>query len=62
MRWFFALLIYRMLLPLLFVAAFPGWIVKMLRRGGFGTGLGERAAVYTTELDFCPAARCTCMP
>jgi 3-deoxy-D-manno-octulosonic-acid transferase len=55
MRWFFALLIYRMLLPLLFVAAFPGWIVKMLRRGGFGTGLGERAAVYTTELDFEPS-------
>lgn len=50
MRWFTALLIYRLLLPLLFVAAFPGWIVKMLRRGGFGTRLGERAAVYTTPI------------
>lgn len=48
MRWFTALLIYRLALPLLFVAAFPGWIVKMLRRGGFGTRLGERVAVYTT--------------
>ena len=36
-----------MLLPLLFLAAFPGWVVKMLRRGGFGTRLGERAAIYT---------------
>lgn len=54
MRWFAALLIYRLLLPLLFLAAFPGWIVKMLRRGGFGTALGERAAVYSTEIEFEP--------
>ncbi len=54
MRWFFALLIYRLMLPLLLVAAFPGWIVKMLRRGGLGTGLAERAAVYRTDLEFEP--------
>lgn len=54
MRWFAALLIYRLLLPLLFLAAFPGWIVKMLRRGGFGTRLGERAAIYATESEFEP--------
>jgi 3-deoxy-D-manno-octulosonic-acid transferase len=54
MRWFAALLIYRLLLPLLFAAAFPGWIVKMLRRGGFGTRLGERAAIYTTDAEFEP--------
>ncbi|MEO7098451.1 MAG: 3-deoxy-D-manno-octulosonic acid transferase [Luteolibacter sp.] len=54
MRFFLALTIYRLLLPLLFIAAFPGWIVKMLRRGGFGTGLGERAAIYTQPLDFEP--------
>jgi 3-deoxy-D-manno-octulosonic-acid transferase len=54
MRWFAALLIYRLLLPLLFLTAFPGWIVKMLRRGGFGTRLGERAAVYSTEGEFEP--------
>lgn len=46
MRWTTALLIYRLLLPLLFLAAFPGWIVKMLRRGGFRTRLLERAAIY----------------
>lgn len=55
MRWFCALLIYRLVLPLLFVAAFPGWVVKMLRRGGFGTRLGERAAVYTVPLEFEPS-------
>lgn len=57
MRWSAALLIYRILLPVLFVAAFPGWVVKMLRRGGFGTRLGERAAVYggATEFEPCGA-------
>jgi 3-deoxy-D-manno-octulosonic-acid transferase len=55
MRWFTALLIYRLVLPLLFIAAFPGWIVKMLRRGGFGTRLGERAAIYATAADFEPS-------
>ena len=54
MRFFLALTIYRLLLPLLFLAAFPGWIVKMLRRGGFGTHLGERAALYTRAADFEP--------
>jgi 3-deoxy-D-manno-octulosonic-acid transferase len=48
MRFFIALTLYRLLLPLLFLTAFPGWVVKMLKRGGFGTRLGERAAVYLT--------------
>jgi 3-deoxy-D-manno-octulosonic-acid transferase len=52
MRLFLALTIYRLILPLLFIAAFPGWVVKMLKRGGIGTRLGERAAIYTTGLDF----------
>ena len=46
MQWIFGLAIYRLVLPLLFVAAFPGWVVKMLRRGGLRTRLGERAAIY----------------
>ncbi len=54
MRFFFAITLYRLMLPLLFIAAFPGWIVKMLRRGGFGTQLGERAAIYTTPLEYEP--------
>lgn len=54
MRWHAALLIYRMALPLLFVAAFPGWIIRMVRRGGLGTGLGERLAIYAGPPDFEP--------
>jgi 3-deoxy-D-manno-octulosonic-acid transferase len=50
MPWPVALLIYRLLLPWLFVAAFPGWVVKMLRRGGMRTRLGERAAIYRRDL------------
>ncbi|MCU0753371.1 MAG: hypothetical protein MUC40_10195 [Akkermansiaceae bacterium] len=50
MPWPVALLIYRLLLPWLFVAAFPGWVVKMLRRGGMRTRLGERAAFYRRDL------------
>lgn len=46
MRLFTALILYRIVLPLLFIAAFPGWVVKMLRRGGFGTRLAERIAIY----------------
>lgn len=51
MRLFLGLALYRLILPLLFLAAFPGWVVKMLRRGGFGTRLGERAAIYSTPLE-----------
>ena len=54
MRFLTALTLYRLLLPLLFIAAFPGWLVKMLRRGGFGTRLGERAAIYSTPLEHEP--------
>ncbi|MFZ9935616.1 MAG: 3-deoxy-D-manno-octulosonic acid transferase [Luteolibacter sp.] len=55
MRWFAALMVYRILLPFLFVAAFPGWLVKMLRRDGFGTRLGERAAIYLEPVEFEPS-------
>lgn len=51
MRSFLGITLYQLILPLLFLAAFPGWVVKMLRRGGFGTRLGERAAIYSTPLE-----------
>jgi 3-deoxy-D-manno-octulosonic-acid transferase len=54
MRWFLGFTLYRLLLPLLFIAAFPGWLVKMLRRGGLGSGLGERAAIYPDPPEFEP--------
>lgn len=48
------LIIYRLLLPLLFLVAFPGWVIKMLRRGGFGTALNERIGIYLTEKGYEP--------
>jgi len=54
MRWRFALLLYRLLLPLLFLAAFPGWLLKMLRRDGMGTRLFERAGMYGGPAEFEP--------
>ncbi len=54
MKALLVLIIYRLLMPLLFLAAFPGWIIKMLRRGGFGTALNERVGIYTTEKEYEP--------
>lgn len=48
------LTVYRVLLPFLFLFAFPGWIVKMLRRGGFGTALNERIGMYPREKEYEP--------
>lgn len=50
-----ALILYRLLLPVLFLIAFPGWVLKMLRRGGFGTGLNERIGIYFREAEFEPS-------
>ena len=38
--------LYRLLLPLLFLVALPDWLVRMGRRGGFGSGLRERFSIY----------------
>ncbi|MFK7850077.1 MAG: 3-deoxy-D-manno-octulosonic acid transferase [Akkermansiaceae bacterium] len=54
MKPFFILLLYRAILPILFIIAFPGWVIKMLRRGGFGTGLTERIGIYTSAPEFEP--------
>ncbi|MCU0779937.1 MAG: hypothetical protein MUF04_02415 [Akkermansiaceae bacterium] len=54
MRFRLALLIYRLLLPLLFLAAFPGWLRRMLQRGGLGTGLPERLGLYREPPEFEP--------
>lgn len=47
-------MVYQLGLPLVFLAAFPGWVVKMIRRGGFGTRLAERVAWYGVPADFEP--------
>jgi len=46
MRRALLLLIYNLLLPVAFVLLFPAWLVKMLRRGGYGSGLRERMGIY----------------
>lgn len=38
--------LYRLLLPVFFLLMLPGWIVRMGRRGGFGSGLRERFSIY----------------
>ena len=39
--------LYRLLLPVFFLLVLPGWILRMGRRGGFGSGLRERFSIYT---------------
>ncbi|MFC7336621.1 3-deoxy-D-manno-octulosonic acid transferase [Haloferula chungangensis] len=48
------LLLYRVLLPIYVLVALPGWLMKTARRGGFGSGLGERGSFYGDELEFEP--------
>jgi 3-deoxy-D-manno-octulosonic-acid transferase len=55
MKSMLALILYRLLLPLLFLIAFPGWVIKMLKRGGFGTALNERVGIYFKEEEFEPS-------
>ena len=40
------LLIYNLLLPVFLVISIPGYLIKMKKRGGFGTGLSERFGFY----------------
>lgn len=40
------LIFYNILLPVFFIVAFPGWLLKMWKRGGYGTGLLERFARF----------------
>ena len=42
------LIIYNILLPVFFIIAFPAWLIKMWKRGGYGTGLMERFARFKT--------------
>jgi 3-deoxy-D-manno-octulosonic-acid transferase len=43
----FVLGLYRLLLPVFFLIVLPGWIARMGRRGGFGSGLRERFSIYS---------------
>lgn len=40
------LLVYRVLFPVFCLLLGPVWLLKMVRRGGWGSGLGERLGIY----------------
>lgn len=46
------LLIWRILYPVAVLGGAPFWILKMLRRGGWGSGLGERLGLYDRPVEF----------
>ena len=43
--------LYRVLLPVFLLVSLPGWLVRMGRRGGFGSGLRERFSIYRPDLE-----------
>lgn len=47
-----ALIIWRILYPLVALAAAPFWMLKMLRRNGWGSGLLERIGIYGRDAEF----------
>ncbi len=46
MKRFIFLLIYNLLLPVFLLISIPGYLMKMKKRGGIGTGLRERFGIY----------------
>ena len=46
---FFVLVIYNIVLPIFFALLFPAWLIKMGKRGGFGTGLLERFSIFKRD-------------
>ena len=46
MKRFIFLLLYNLLLPVFLLLSIPGYLIKMKKRGGFGTGLSERFGIY----------------
>lgn len=46
---FLVLAVYNLLLPIFFIFAFPAWLIKMGKRGGFGSGLLERFSIFKED-------------
>lgn len=46
MKRFLFLALYNIFLPIFLVVSIPGYLIKMKKRGGFGTGLLERFGIY----------------
>ena len=51
MKRFLFLLLYNLFIPLFLIISIPGYLIKMKRRGGFGTGLSERFGIYRRRRD-----------
>jgi len=47
-----ALLLYQVTFPLIALLAAPAWLLKMVRRGGWGSGLPERVGLFQKEAEF----------
>ena len=47
MKRFIFLFLYNLLLPVFLIISIPGYLIKMKKRGGFGTGLSERFGIYS---------------
>ncbi len=47
MKRFIFLLLYNLFFPIFLLLSLPGYLIKMKRRGGFGTGLSERFGIYS---------------
>ena len=43
------LLLYKFILPLIFLGALPGYVLKIIRRGNYGDGFGERFGFYSIK-------------
>lgn len=41
---------YNLFLPLFLLLSLPGYLIKMKKRGGFGTGLSERFGIYQSSV------------
>jgi 3-deoxy-D-manno-octulosonic-acid transferase len=52
---FWIRLVYNLLLPVVLLIGVGPWVIKMLKRGGFGSGLLERIGFYGEEFDFEPS-------
>ena len=46
---FLVLALYNVLLPFALLLMLPGYLLKMLRRGNYGSGFGERFAMYRAD-------------
>ncbi len=57
MKLFLVLSLYNILLPFVFIIGFPAWLIKMLKRGGYGSGLLQRFGIFKEEIDYEPTGR-----